>query len=143
MDPEVKMAGLGVSLWWQQLLLVMAGGALGAGGRYWIGGLLLRRIGDGLPWGTLAVNLFGSFAIGFLAVWLEGRGPPALYWRAFLVVGLLGGLTTYSALMLECLLMARTERAGALLGYLALTLVAGLLLVWLGTRAAEFVRPPW
>ena len=133
------MVGSGL-LWWQQLALVMAGGALGAGGRYWMGGLLLRRIGDGLPWGTLTVNLAGSFAIGFLAVWLEGRGGAALYWRAFLIVGLLGGLTTYSSLMLECLLMARAERAGALVCYLMLTLVAGLVLVWLGTRVAGTLR---
>ncbi|MGV8939964.1 MAG: fluoride efflux transporter CrcB [Lysobacter sp.] len=132
---------MGLSLWWQQLALVMAGGALGAGGRYWVGGVLLRRLGDGLPWGTLTVNLFGSFAIGFLAVWLEGRGPVALYWRAFLIVGLLGGLTTYSALMLECLLLARTERTAALFGYLALTLVGGVALVWLGVRMAGALRP--
>lgn len=130
------MGVLGLPLWWQQLALVMAGGALGAGGRYWVSGILLRRVGEALPWGTLAVNMFGSFAIGFLAVWLEGRGPSALYWRAFLIVGLLGGLTTYSSLMLECLLLARVERTGALLGYLALTLVAGLALVWLGARIA-------
>ncbi len=132
---------MGLSLWWQQLALVMAGGALGAGGRYWVGGVLLRRLGDGLPWGTLTVNLFGSFAIGFLAVWLEGRGPVALYWRAFLIVGLLGGLTTYSALMLECLLLARTERTAALFGYLVLTLVGGVALVWLGVRMAGALRP--
>ncbi|HEU4774914.1 MAG TPA: fluoride efflux transporter CrcB [Lysobacter sp.] len=132
---------MGLSLWWQQLALVMAGGALGAGGRYWIGGVLLRRIGDGLPWGTLAVNLFGSFAIGFLAVWLEGRGQAALYWRAFLIVGLLGGLTTYSALMLECLLLARSERTAALFAYLALTLAGGVVLVWLGVRIAGAIRP--
>ena len=133
------MVGSGL-LWWQQLALVMAGGALGAGGRYWMGGLLLRRLGDGLPWGTLTVNLAGSFAIGFLAVWLEGRGGAALYWRAFLIVGLLGGLTTYSSLMLECLLMARAERIGAVMGYLVVTLVAGLFLVWFGARAAGVLR---
>ncbi len=132
---------MGVSLWWQQMALVMAGGALGAGGRYWMGGALLRRLGEGLPWGTLAVNLFGSFAIGFLAIWLEGRGPSALYWRAFLIVGLLGGLTTYSALMLEVLLMARSERTLALFGYLTTTLVVGVVLVWLGVRVAMLVRP--
>lgn len=137
------MAGLGISIWWQQLLLVMAGGALGAGGRYWLGGVMLRRVGDGLPWGTLAANLIGSFAVGFLAVWLEGRGQAALYWRAFLIVGLLGGLTTYSSLMIECLLMARGERAGQWPVYLGLTLVLGLLLVWLGTRAATMLRPDW
>lgn len=130
------------AIWWHQLILVMAGGALGAAGRFWLGGWLLRRLGDGIPWGTLAANLIGSFAVGYIAVWLESRGPSALYWRAFLIVGLLGGLTTYSALMLECLLFARSQRSGMLLGYLAVTLAAGLLLVWLGARTAAWIRPP-
>ena len=129
-----------MSLWWQQLVLVMCGGALGAGGRYWLGGALLRRLGDGIPWGTLAANLLGSFAVGFIAVWLEGRGPSALYWRAFLIVGVLGGLTTFSALMLETLLFARTGRNDALVAYLGGTLGAGLLLVWAGARVAELLR---
>lgn len=137
------MPMLSMSLWWQQILLVMCGGALGAAGRHWMSGFLLRRLGDGIPWGTLAVNLIGSFAVGFLAVWLEGRGPSALYWRAFLIVGLLGGLTTYSSLMLESLLFARSDRAGLLLGYLAVTLVAGMALVWFGSRLATMLRPVW
>ena len=131
-----------MNLWWQQLVLVMLGGALGAAGRHWLGGVLLRQLGDGFPWGTLAVNLIGSFAAGFLAIWLEGRGPSALYWRAFLIVGVLGALTTYSALMLECLLFARSDRSGMLFAYLGTTLVAGLGLVWLGARLAQVVRPP-
>lgn len=132
---------MNLAIWWQQLLLVMAGGALGAAGRFWLGGLLLRHLGNGVPWGTLAANLIGSFAAGFLAIWLEGRGPSALYWRAFLIVGILGALTTYSALMLECLLFARSQRTGMATGYLALTLVAGLALVWLGARVAGAIRP--
>ena len=130
-----------MSLWWQQLVLVMLGGALGAGGRYWLGGWLLRQVGDGLPWGTLAANLLGSFAAGFLAIWLENRGSPALYWRAFLIVGVLGALTTYSALMLECLLYSRSARGGLMLGYLGITLVGGLALVWAGARLAHALRP--
>ena len=129
-----------MSLWWQQLVLVMLGGALGAAGRFWLGGALLRQFGSGVPWGTLAANLIGSFAVGYIAVWLEGRGPSALYWRAFLIVGLLGGLTTFSALMLETLLFARTQRNDLLLAYLGGTLVAGLLLVWAGARLAEAMR---
>jgi len=132
-----------VNLWWQQLMLVMAGGALGAGGRFWLGGLLLRRVGDGLPWGTMAANFIGAFAAGFIAIWLEARGPSALYWRAFLIVGVLGGLTTYSALMLECLLFSRSQRNDQLLVYLAITLVGGLALVWLGARFAAWIRPPY
>ncbi|TNJ35815.1 CrcB family protein [Arenimonas terrae] len=118
----------------------MAGGALGAGARHLIGGWLLRQLGDGMPWGTLAVNLLGSFAAGFLLVWLEGRGPSALYLRAFLIVGVLGGLTTYSALTLECLMMARGAKAGVLAGYLGLTLVGGFFLVWAGARLADVIK---
>jgi fluoride exporter len=129
-----------MTLWWQQLLLVALGGALGAIGRFWLGGVLLRQLGNGFPWGTLAANLIGSFAAGFIAVWLEGRGPAALYWRAFLIVGVLGALTTYSALMLECLLYAKSQRSGLMFGYLAITLVAGFGLVWLGVRVASGFR---
>ena len=132
-----------MNIWWQQLMLVMLGGALGAGGRFWIGGALLRRVGDGLPWGTLAANFLGAFAAGFLAIWLEARGPSALYWRAFLIVGVLGGLTTYSALMLECLLFSRSHRNDQLLLYLAITLVGGLALVWIGARTAALIRSPY
>lgn len=130
------------AVWWQQLALVMAGGALGAAMRFWLGGMLLRQLGSGFPWGTFAVNMIGSFAAGFLAIWLEARGPSALYWRAFLMVGVLGALTTYSALMVECLVFARSDRQGSALGYLAVTLVMGLLLVWLGARVAGAVRAP-
>lgn len=126
---------------WTLLGMVMAGGALGAGARHLLGGWLLRALGTGLPWGTLAVNLLGSFAAGFVAVWLQGRGESALALRAFLVVGLMGGFTTYSALMLECLLYAREGRPAQVLGYLGLTLVAGLALVWAGARLAQWLRP--
>lgn len=132
-----------MTIWWQQLVLVMLGGALGAAARHWLGGALLRQFGDGIPYGTLAANLIGSFAVGFLAVWLEGRGPQALYWRAFLIVGVLGALTTYSALMLECLLMARSQRSELLLGYLGGSLAAGLLLVWAGAKLAAMLRPAY
>ena len=101
---------------------------------------MLRQLVSGFPWGTLAANLIGSFAAGFIAIWLEGRGPVALYWRAFRIVGVLGALTTYSALMLECLLYAKSQRSGLMFGYLAITLVAGLALVWLGAKAASGLR---
>ena len=130
-------------IWWQQLALVMAGGALGAAGRFWLSGVLLRQLGNGFPWGTLAVNLIGSFLAGFLVVWLEGRGPSAIYWRAFLMVGIMGGLTTFSALMVECLLYAKSDRNGLMLAYIAVSLVAGLLLIWLGSKTAGAIRSPF
>ena len=129
-----------MSAWSQQLVLVMLGGALGAAGRFWIGEALLRKLGSGIPWGTLAVNLAGSFAAGFVAIWLEGRGGSAIYWRALVLVGLLGGLTTYSTLMVETMLMARAQRDAALVGYMLATLLGGVLLVWAGVRVAEQLR---
>ncbi len=126
---------------WTLLGLVMAGGALGAAARHLLGDWLLRQAGSGWPWGTLACNLIGSFAAGLLFSALEGRGPSALYWRAFLIVGLLGALTTWSALMLESLLYARSARLGSLLGYFATTMAGGLLLVWAGARLGEWLRP--
>lgn len=129
-----------INLWWQQLLVVMAGGAIGAAGRFLIGGWMTRHVGTGFPWGTLTVNLIGSLLAGFLLVWLEGRGASALLWRAFLMVGVLGALTTYSALMIELYLLQRgggTHWGGV---YLAVSLVGGLALVWVGIKLAEMLR---
>lgn len=124
---------------WSMLAVVMAGGALGAAIRFALGSWLLRQA-DGFPWSTLAVNLAGSFAVGFAFAWLENR-HGALHWRAFLIVGVLGAMTTYSALMLECLLLGRAGRSGMLLVYLGLSLVLGLALVWAGARTGGLLRP--
>ena len=129
-----------MSLWWQQFFLVMAGGSLGAVGRFLIGGWATRHIGSGLPWGTLTANFIGAFLAGFLLIWLEGRGPSALLWRAFLMVGVLGGLTTFSALMLESLIFTRTEHPDLMLTYLTVSLFGGLGLVWLGARLGELAH---
>ncbi len=125
---------------WNLLGLVMAGGALGSAGRYLIGHYALMHWGNRLPWGTLAANLIGAFVAGFLMVWLEGRGPSALYWRAFLMVGMLGGLTTFSALMVESLISSRSSRPDIMLAYLALSVFGGLALVWLGARLGDLLR---
>jgi CrcB protein len=122
---------------WQLLALVMLGGALGAGARHLVGAWLLRHAQGGWPWGTFAVNLAGAFLAGLLFAWLEGRGPTATYWRAFLVVGVMGGMTTFSALMLECLLFERSGRPGLVLAYLAASLAGGLVLVWAGALAGR------
>ena len=130
-----------MNLWWQQLMLVMAGGALGAGGRFVIGGWMTRHMGSDFPWGTFSVNLLGSLLAGFLLVWLEGRGPQGLLWRSFLMVGMLGALTTWSALMIELYMMQRSggPHWGGI--YLGASLVGGLGLLWLGMRVAEWLRP--
>lgn len=127
----------GFSVWWQQLGLVMAGGALGAALRFMVGDAMLRQFGAGFPWGTLTVNLVGAFAAGYVMVWLQSRGSAALYWRAFLIVGIIGGLTTFSSMMLETLVFARAERGLMMPLYLGISLVGGMALVWAGARVAE------
>lgn len=127
----------GFSVWWQQLGLVMAGGALGAALRFMVGDAMLRQFGTGFPWGTLTVNLVGAFAAGYVMVWLQSRGSVALYWRAFLIVGIIGGLTTFSSMMLETLVFARAERGLMMPLYLGISLVGGMALVWAGARVAE------
>jgi len=129
------MGGFGT--WWQQLGLVMAGGGLGAALRFIIGDAMQRQFGNGFPWGTLTVNLIGAFAVGYVVVWLQTRGSAALYWRAFAIVGIIGGLTTFSSMMLEAVLLVRNGRGWVMPAYLGISLVAGFALVWLGARLAE------
>ncbi len=125
---------------WPMLAVVMSGGAFGAALRYLLGDWMLRQFGQALPWGTLTVNLLGSFFAGWLLIWLENRGDHAIYWRGFLLIGVLGALTTYSALMLESLLYLRNQQSTRMLVYLAITLIGGLLMVWVGARIGIWLR---
>ena len=83
-----------------RLLLVCLGGAIGSGLRYAIGVLAIRWLGADFPFGTLIVNLVGSFLIGFVQ---EGamRNVVTEHARLFLTAGVMGGLTTYSAFSYE------------------------------------------
>jgi len=105
------------------LLLVMAGGALGAGGRHLAGRAMLALFGAGFPFGTLAVNLAGSLLMGVLAA-LVGRGIVGEPARLFLAVGVLGGFTTFSAFSLDAVLLAERGQIALAGGYVLLS-VAG------------------
>ena len=83
------------------LLLVMLGGAFGAGFRYHIGRVALLQLGPGFPWGTWIVNLLGGFLMGVLAGSLARMSDGGEPLRLFLGVGVLGGFTTFSAFSLE------------------------------------------
>lgn len=84
-------------------LLVAVGGALGSMARYWVGGLAPRLFGAGFPYGTLVVNLVGSFLISaVMGVSLNSTVIPVNL-RIFLATGIIGGFTTYSAFNYETL----------------------------------------
>ena len=120
--------------------LVAIGGAGGSLARYGVERLL--GTSDGLPVGTLAVNLVGAFALGALLEWLAIRGSDVAHRRAarlLLGTGFLGGFTTYSALAVESDGLLREGRAGLALVYVLATVVVGLvasLAGVLGARAA-------
>ncbi|MBK7249912.1 MAG: fluoride efflux transporter CrcB [Gammaproteobacteria bacterium] len=82
-------------------LAVAAGGALGSVLRYWFSRLTHAVVATTFPLGTLLVNVLGSFAIGLLYVWLVERSAARAELRAFLMVGVLGGFTTFSSFSLE------------------------------------------
>jgi CrcB protein len=119
-------------------LWIALGSALGGMARYGCSGLTARWLGAAFPWGTMIVNVTGSLLIGFLATLLapDGRllAPPDL--RAFLMIGILGGFTTFSSFSLETLNLARDGEwlwAGV---NIALSITACLVAVWLGHLGA-------
>jgi CrcB protein len=83
------------------ILAIALGGALGAVLRYYAVSWSAEILGRQFPFGTLGVNLLGSFLIGALFIWFQSRGPHHEILRAGLIVGLLGGFTTFSAFSLE------------------------------------------
>lgn len=89
----------------RQLLVIAAGGAVGAVGRYAVTGLTHRLFGAGFPYGTLAVNVIGSFLIGYLFVLFIERLALGEIWRLMAVVGMLGSFTTFSTFSLETLIL--------------------------------------
>lgn len=104
------------------LLLVLIGGALGGVARYWLSGVVARRLGEGFPWGTFVVNVTGAFAIGLLAPLLlrDGMGSAA----ALVLVGFLGSYTTVSSFSLQTLVLAQGGRHGRALANVVLSLAA-------------------
>ena len=111
----------------RMVLLAATGGAIGAVGRYLTGLWALRYLGFGFPWGTLIVNVVGSFLMGLLVAYISWKGAANDALRVFLATGVLGGFTTFSAFSLDfAVLMERRELASAfayLFGNVGLSLV--------------------
>jgi len=121
------------------LLLVMIGGAAGAGLRWEFGRLALARLGPGFPWGTLGVNLIGGLLMGVLAGAMMGNGSGHRPLWLLLAVGILGGFTTFSAFSFDLFAMLERGRLGAAAFYVAASVLGSLLLLacgWWAARAA-------
>lgn len=123
------------------VLLVGVGGFVGSVGRYLVGGWVHRALPLAVfPVGTLVVNVAGCLAIGLLAGLVEARqlfGPDL---RVFLLIGVLGGFTTFSSFAYESLALARDAEMGRALLNVAAQVVLGLVAAWLGYA---LVRSEW
>lgn len=119
-------------------LWIAVGSALGGVARYWCSGFVAGSIGETFPWGTLVVNVTGSFVIGFFATLTapDGRLFVGGTARQFVMAGLCGGYTTFSSFSIQTLNLIRDGdmlRAG---GNVLLSVTLCLLAVWLGHVAA-------
>jgi fluoride exporter len=118
----------------ESYIWVAIGGALGTLGRYWLSGVVARQIGETFPWGTLVINVSGSFVIGFFATLTgpDGRMFVGTTPRQFVMVGLCGGYTTFSSFSLQTLNLMNDGEwayAGANVG---LSVFLCLIAVWAG-----------
>lgn len=121
---------------WSRILLLSVGGSLGVNARYWLGVAITRWAGPQFPWATLAINVSGAFAIGFLMAVLAHWLPHPNV-RLVVIVGFLGGYTTFSSFAFEALTLWENGERTRGLGYVAGSVGAGLVAVVLGTAAGR------
>ena len=115
-------------------VLVAAGGAIGSTLRYWLGGLIANWVGQTFPWGTLVINVTGSFVIGLFSTLTgpDGRVIVPGEWRQFFIVGVCGGYTTFSSFSLQTLNLVRDGEAAWAAANVILSVALCLFGVWLG-----------
>jgi fluoride exporter len=120
------------------IILVMSGGAIGAGLRYGLTRALPYG-GDGWPWATFAVNVLGGLAMGVLAAWVLRGDNSAESLRLFVGVGVLGGFTTFSAFSLEMAQMVERGQMGLAALYAIASVLIALGALFAGMTAAKAI----
>jgi fluoride exporter len=118
-------------------LLVAAGGALGATARYLMAGLVHRIASPYFPWGTFVVNVTGCFVFGVVASAGEIFGVVGPLTRAFMLVGVLGGYTTFSSFTFETAGLVQGHELAAAVGNVVGQVVLGLLAFWAGAALVQ------
>lgn len=122
-------------------IYVAIGGALGALARYWMTQMINSFWQSSFPWATIAINIIGSLCIGILFVAISERAVLHADFRYLLMIGLLGGFTTYSAFSLETILLIEKGDLLIAFSYILSTVIICLAAVWLGIKASRFFLP--
>lgn len=119
-----------------EYLLVAIGGALGTMARFWIAATMTAITGPAFPWGTLIINVVGSFAIGVLSNYARIGAVPHIPRdvAVFTMVGICGGFTTFSSFSLQTLDLARGGKLFHAGAYILSSVVLCLVFVWVGAR---------
>jgi CrcB protein len=119
---------MGAYLW------IGIGGALGSMARHWCNGFINRLAGMGFPTNTLVINVLGSFVIGLASSLMgsEGRFPTSMTAQQFVMVGICGGYTTFSAFSLQTLALLQGSQWIAAGANIVLSVVLCLIAVWVG-----------
>lgn len=123
-------------------LWIALGGALGTTARYWLSGVVAHTIGETFPWGTLIINVTGSFVIGFFGALTgpDGRVFVGSTARQFVMTGMCGGYTTFSSFSLQTLNLMNDGdwfRAGANIGF---SVLLCMIAVWTGALLAGSIN---
>ena len=121
----------------KQLFAIAAGGATGALLRFWVSGWVYAMLGRGFPFGTLMVNVFGSLLMGLLSVLLIERLSLGPEWRAAILIGLLGGFTTFSTFSIETLNLIEVGDHAKALANAVLSVVLCVGAAWAGVIAGR------
>jgi len=118
-------------------MAIAAGGATGAVLRFWVSGQVHVWLGRGFPYGTLMVNVFGSLLMGLFSVLLIERLSLGPEWRAAILIGLLGGFTTFSSFSIETLNLIAAGAHGKALVNVTLSVVLCVVAAWVGVIAGR------
>ena len=121
----------------QKLFFIGLAGLLGTLTRYWMSGWAARRFGETFPTGTLIVNLAGCFLIGFIFYLMQERFLVNQTLRTVVLIGFLGGFTTFSSFGMQTFTLLRDGEMGLALLNVAISNVGGLALVWAGYSLAK------
>lgn len=119
------------------LVLVFIGGGLGAVSRHLTGMAVMRASGPGFPWGTMVVNIIGSFIMGCLIAWLARRSSGDADLRLLLATGFLGGFTTFSAFSLDAVTLYERGALTAAAAYVIASVTVSILALFGGLWLAR------